>query len=610
LLPERVSTKKADFKVVSADDGSPHEFSILLKSTGMSIPTASNSLFNPGNLLERLRHNTLFENLDDHQFERIRSKLVQRRYAAHAPIIEEMIDGDKLYLIAEGRVKITKNTKYRDESLIALLHHGDFFGELELIDGRPRMSRVTAVEDCILYELAKDEFHRLLSENHPFTTRLLEVLSVRLRAINHHFVQEMDRHAEHTLTELQKLQRLIDAAKTVNSTLDLDKLLAIIVESALNIVGGAGGTLYLIDENRQELWSKVLKGLELIEIRLPVGKGIAGYVAATGDVQNIPDAYLDPRFNPEIDEKTGFHTSTILCVPMRNKDKKIIGVLQLINKTTGVFTSDDVSFIEALSIHAAIAIENARLYEQEREKIALEKDILAAREVQLILLPKEIPKVTGYDIAGESITAKMVGGDYFDFIPLARDRLAICVGDVSGKGLPASLLMANLQATLRGQTIIDAPPNIYVRRSNRLMWQTTSAEKFATLFFGILDLNGHTLHYVNAGQNYPILISSDCSQTPLTTGGIPLGMLEDCEYEEEVVAFTPESILVMYSDGVSEAFNKEKQQFGDEHVISIVCKLHNESAQTIVDAILDEVHIHSTGVPQLDDLTVVVVKRH
>jgi sigma-B regulation protein RsbU (phosphoserine phosphatase) len=574
----------------------------------MSTSATSQSPSNPANLLERLRHNTLFENINDHQFERVRSKLVQRRYAANTPIIEEMYDGDRLYLIAEGRVKITKNTKYRDESLLALLHHGDFFGELELIDGRPRMSRVTAVEDCILYELAKDEFHRLLSENHAFTTRLLEVLSVRLRAINHHFVQEMDRHAEHTLAELQKLQRLIDAAKTVNSTLDLDKLLAIIVESALNIVGGAGGTLYLIDENRQELWSKVLKGLELIEIRLPVGKGIAGYVAATGDVQNIPDAYLDPRFNPEIDEKTGFHTKTILCVPMRNKDKKIIGVLQLINKTTGVFTSDDVSFIEALSIHAAIAIENARLYEQEREKIALEKDILAAREVQLILLPKDFPKVPGYDISGESITAKMVGGDYFDFIPLARDRLAVCVGDVSGKGLPASLLMANLQATLRGQTIIDAPPNIYMRRSNRLLWQTTAAEKFATLFFGILDLQGHTLTYVNAGQNYPILISSDCNQTPLTTGGIPLGMLEDCEYEEEVVKFESGSILVMYSDGVSEAFNKEKQQFGDERVINLVCESRQRSARAIVDTILEAVRAHSRGVPQLDDLTVVIVK--
>jgi sigma-B regulation protein RsbU (phosphoserine phosphatase) len=575
----------------------------------MSTVTAAPNSISPPNLLERLRHNTLFENIDDDEFERVKRKLIQKHYAANDVVMEESRDVDRLFLIGEGRVKITKRTRFRDESLLALLHHGDFFGELELIDGRPRTSKVTAVEDCILFELPREDFDRLLAENHPFTTRLLEVLSVRLRSLNHHFVQEMDHHAEHTQIEFQKLHRLIEAAKTVNSTLDLDKLLTIIVEAALSIVDGSGGTLYLIDESRQELWSKVLKGLELVEIRLPIGKGIAGYVAATGDVQNISDAYLDARFNPEIDEKTGFRTKTILCVAMRNKDKKTIGVLQLVNKTTGQFTADDASFIEALSIHAAIAIENARLYEQEREKIALEKDILAAREVQLALLPKNIPKIAGYDIAGTSITAKMVGGDYFDFIPVGQNRLAVCVGDVSGKGLPASLLMANLQATLRGQSIIAASPKVYLRRSNKLLWQTTSPEKFATLFFGVLDADQQTLTYVNAGQNYPILFTRDCKQALLKTGGIPLGMLEDCDYDEEIVPFNTGEMLVLYSDGVSEAFSKDGEQFGDERVISIVCELREASAGTIVDKILEAVHTHTAGVPQLDDLTLVVVKR-
>jgi sigma-B regulation protein RsbU (phosphoserine phosphatase) len=573
------------------------------------MTTPSKSLV-PSNLLERVRHNTLFENIDDEQFEIVQQRLVKRLYSAGDVILEESRDGEKLYLIAQGRVKITKKTRLKEESLLALLHHGDFFGELELIDGRPRTSRITAIEDCILFELSKADFHRLLAENHPFTTRLLEVLSVRLRALNHHFVQELDRHAEHAQNELQKLQRLIGAAQTVNSTLDLDRLLSLIVEAALGIVDATGGTLYLVDESHQELWSKVLKGLELIEIRLPINKGIAGYVAATGDVLNISDAYLDPRFNPEIDGRTGFRTKTILCVPMRNKEKKIIGVLQLINKTSGLFSADDVSFIEALSVHAAIAIENARLYEQERLKIALEKDILAAREVQLALLPKEAPAIPCYDIRGASNAAQMVGGDYFDFIPLAQNRLAVCVGDVSGKGLPASLLMANLQAALRGQTIIMASPTVYLRRSNRLLWQTTAAEKFATLFFGILDCETHTLSYVNAGHNYPILFSHSGDQRLLKTGGIPLGMLDDFDYEEEIVQFNQGDILLMYSDGISEAFNKDKEQFGDDRVISIVQNLRDESAQTILDSVLEAVRTHSAGTPQLDDLTVVVVKRH
>lgn len=571
--------------------------------------TASTKSSVPSNLLERLRHNTLVENLTDDEFASIQSRLIEKHYAADDVIIEENLSGEKLYLIAQGRVRIVKRAKSRNETLLALLHHGDFFGELELIDGRPRSSKVTALEDTIVFELPREDFHRLLAESHPFTMRLLQVLSVRLRSSNHHFVQELDHNAEHSQNELQKLNKLINAAKTVNSTLDLDRLLTLIVEAALSIVDATGGTLYLLDEEHHELWSKVLKGLELVEIRLPMGKGIAGYVAATGDVISISDAYLDSRFNPEIDSRTGFRTKTILCVPMRNKDNKTIGVLQLINKTSGQFNEDDVSFIEALSVHAAIAIENARLYEQERLKIALEKDILAAREVQLALLPKEAPAIPCYDIRGASNAAQMVGGDYFDFIPLAQNRYAVCVGDVSGKGLPASLLMANLQAALRGQTIIMASPTVYMRRSNRLLWQTTAAEKFATLFLGILDCETHTLSYVNAGHNYPILFSHKGEERLLKTGGIPLGMLEDFDYEEETVQLNKGDILLMYSDGISEAFNNDKEQFGDDRVISIVQNLRDQSAEMILNSVLEAVRTHSAGTPQLDDLTVVVVKR-
>jgi len=140
--------------------------------------------------------------------------------------------------------------------------------------------------------------------------------------------------------------------------------LGIILDTALKGVDAESGTLYIVDDVKQELWSKVLKGSELVEIRLPIGKGIAGHVAATGDVANIADAYLDPRFNPEFDRKSGYRTKTILCMPMKNKDDKIVGVFQLLNKRKDQFTYDDESFIDALSIHGAIAIENARLAQE------------------------------------------------------------------------------------------------------------------------------------------------------------------------------------------------------------------------------------------------------
>ena len=154
---------------------------------------------------------------------------------------------------------------------------------------------------------------------------------------------------------------LIEASKIVNSAIEIDKLLGLILEVASRSIYADRGTLYLLDEKTGELWSKVAQGNNIVEIRLPVGKGLAGYVAKTGETVNITDAYKDPRFNPEIDKKSGYKTHNVLCMPMRDKDGKIVGVFQFLNKSEGPFGSEDESFIDALSVHASIALENARL---------------------------------------------------------------------------------------------------------------------------------------------------------------------------------------------------------------------------------------------------------
>lgn len=314
--------------------------------------------------LERVRHNILFDSLSENDFRAVKDKLEERRFGSNEIIFEDGSEGDEMYLIASGQVKIVKGTRHGTETMLALLQPGDFFGEMELIDERPRSARAVAVDDCVLFILKKSEFDKLLHDNPDLTTSVLQTLSLRLRTMNQTFVREIEANTQRAINELNKLGQLIEAAKTVNSTLDLDKLLAVILDTALKGINADRGTLYLIDELKQELWSKVLRGSELVEIRLPIGKGIAGHVAATGECVNIPDAYLDPRFNPEIDKKSGYRTKTILCMPMKNKDEKIVGVFQLLNKRRGTFTYDDESFIDALSIHAAIAIENARLAQE------------------------------------------------------------------------------------------------------------------------------------------------------------------------------------------------------------------------------------------------------
>jgi sigma-B regulation protein RsbU (phosphoserine phosphatase) len=556
---------------------------------------------------ERLRHNVLTEMLSDEQFASFRSEFFERSYAAGETILEDEGEGDELHLIVEGRVRITKAFRGGAETLLALLHAGDFFGELELIDGRRRAARVVAVDPCVTFAIRRPTFDRLLADNSGFSYRLLQVLSVRLRTVDNHFVRELERQTDHSSREIARLRRLIEAAKVLNSTLDLGRLLEVILETALGLVEGDRGTVYLVDHERQELWSRVLKGNS--EIRLPVGSGISGYVAATGDTLNIPDAYFDTRFNPEIDRKSGYRTRSILCMPMKNKDGVIVGVFQLLNKKDGPFTLDDESILEALSVHAAIALENARLHEQERQKLAMEKEILAAREVQMMMLPKRLPAIPGYDLAATTIPAREVGGDLFDFMQREGGRVAVWLGDVSGKGLAASLLMASVQATLRDQSRSETSTVECITRSNSLLYESTSDEKFVTLFYAVVDTAAGTIAYCNAGHERPYMFAADGSSRRLAAGGVVLGIVDRFPFQEESVPFGHGEFFAVFSDGISEAINEANEQFGEERIAAVLLENRTLPAADIRDRLVAAVREHAAGAPQADDITVVIVKR-
>jgi sigma-B regulation protein RsbU (phosphoserine phosphatase) len=560
-------------------------------------------------ILGRVRHSTLFGAVDDDKFDEIKHRLTRRDFKAQDVIVNERDRDDRVFVVAEGRVRIIKRDLSGNEAVFALLHDGDFFGGGELIDGRPRQSRVVAVDKCVLLELTKNDFDWLLEKSHPFALRLLQVVSMRLHTLDRHFFKELERSLGRNKQEIEKMRNLVEATKVLNSTFELDRLLDIILDIALKIIHADRGTIYLIDPEKHELWSKVLKGLERAEIRLPVGKGLAGHVAATGEVVNIPDAYLDSRFNPDVDKKTGYRTKSILCVPMRDKDGKIVGVVQLFNKLHGLFNEDDAGFIEALSVHASIAIENARLYDQERQKIAMEKDLQAARDVQMTLLPKSNPVVEGYDIAGMTIPALTVGGDYYDFIPMEEGRIGICLGDVSGKGLPASLLMANLQAALRSLAFLSQSTKEYINKLNKFLCEITPPDKFITLFLGVLNFRDNILGFSNAGHNPPFHYTAAGPPKPLQTGGIILSVMKEFEFEDDNVSLSSGDVVIIYSDGITEAVNTANEQYGEERLIEIGARLRNLPANEIVKAIADSVNTFAGEAPQADDMTLVVIKK-
>ena len=312
----------------------------------------------------KTRYNILFDSVEDSLVDNAIESTTELVVPAGTAIFEDDSEGSSLYLLLAGTVRIAKRAVTGEETLLGILHAGDFFGELELIDSRSRSARAIAMTECRLSLLKKEEFERLLQESPQFARNLMRILSLRLRSSNQLYMQQLHAHVEAAQRHFEKMHRLIEATKSVNSSLKIDDLLDIILRTATDEVRADRGTVYLVDESTKELWSKVYQGSDLVEIRLQIGKGIAGYVAASGETLNIGDAYADPRFNPEVDKASGYKTRNILSMPMRDRNRKIIGVFQLLNKENGLFTREDQEYLEAISVPASIAIENARLAQE------------------------------------------------------------------------------------------------------------------------------------------------------------------------------------------------------------------------------------------------------
>lgn len=313
---------------------------------------------------EALTHSDIFKALDDATIDALAASMTEQKHPAGAILLDIDAKPDQVFFIDKGKVKISRLTSFGDETILNILEEGNVVGELSVVDGQRRSARAVCLEDCTLFALPKKEFDKALHEKPELAQSLLKELCARLRRANDNIVRKLESQRQETDSSFARLQKLIEASKNINSTLDLDKLLGRILDAAVKSIDADRGTVYLVDEIKKELWSKVLQGENMVEIRLPVGKGLAGYVAETGEIINIPDAYNDSRFNPEVDKKTGYRTNNMLCMPMRNKDGKTIGVFQLLNKKGGVFGKEDEQFIDALSSHASVAIENARLAQE------------------------------------------------------------------------------------------------------------------------------------------------------------------------------------------------------------------------------------------------------
>lgn len=410
---------------------------------------------------------------------------------------------------------------------------------------------------------------------------------------------------------IQELSILNEIAIAVSSTLSFDKIIDLIVTKCIKHLQVEQCAVMLLNkENKITPLQTMIRRADASKFTLSykLDTQLTGWMLKYQQPLLINDFENDERIR--IKNLVDFSICNLLSVPLLYKGE-MIGVLTVFNKRNKKeLTLDDQRLLSIIASQSAQVIENAKLFEEEKKYLILQEELKTAKEIQINLLPKEPPKIDGYDFSAINIPAKEVGGDYFDFIKITDSKIGFCLGDVTGKGLPAALLMANLQATLRGQMLYTDSCCECIKRANRLLYLSTDPTKFATLFFGIIDTQNHILTFCNAGHDNPFLIQQDNQIKRLSTGGLLLGCLTDYTYQEEVVQLNPESTLVLYSDGITEAMNVQQEEYGDKRLEKLIENNSTLTSQELVTKILSDVKNFTIGVPQSDDITLMIIKRN
>jgi sigma-B regulation protein RsbU (phosphoserine phosphatase) len=449
-----------------------------------------------------------------------------------------------------------------------------------------------------------------------FTQRQIEISKFIANYIgnmlhNDNLVSNLKDYSDRMTRMLNEMGTLHEITHALESSDNLDTLLEYIMQKTHSVMNAESASLMLVIEETNELEFKIVLGPKATEVkpfRLPIGKGIAGWVAESGKPVLIPDCYSDPRFDPSFDKRSGYYTRTMLTVPMIYKSKTL-GVMAVINRMDGnPFDENDQMLFTIFASQAALSIENARLLHAAIEKERLDKELQVAAEIQNLLIPQCLPKSKCLDIAAEYIPCKEVGGDFYDVIKLDNERYIFVVADVSGKGIPGALVVANMQATLRAFLQYSVDLKSVVSKLNEAIIKQTTADRYITFFIGIYDHSTQQISYINAGHNPPVLVSKNGEITELRKGGVFIGYVP-WEYESGIMSFREGDTLVMYTDGLVEAMNEKEEEFEFDRLKDLLKNHHSENSQKILDRIFSQVKDHIGSNPMEDDFTLLVSRR-
>jgi phosphoserine phosphatase RsbU/P len=408
-----------------------------------------------------------------------------------------------------------------------------------------------------------------------------------------------------TTRQARTLLLLNEIARELTSILNLDELLKRIAELLSRLIDYQMFSILLVDPTGEKLQHRFsLRFQENIHLKhdIPIGEGVVGYAVQQKEVVLVSDVTKDSHYillNPE--------TRSELAAPLIYKDK-VIGVLDLEHTRRGFFTDDHKRTITTLAAQVAIAIENARLYEQiERQEKRLERDLALARELQFRLLPQAPPHLANLEVAAKFSPARAIGGDLYDFVDYSLSRFAMVIGDVSGKGAPAAIYAALVSGILRSHAPIEPGPAEMLSAVNFSLGERRIEGQFVSIIFALWDDSNLTLQVANSGLPRP-LYCHDGKIEVIEATGLPLGLFDDADYDEFTFHAKPGDMFVFFSDGILDARNQAGDMFGRRRVEEIVAKSCEFSADWVVDALFKAVAEHAAGVETFDDQTVVAIK--
>jgi sigma-B regulation protein RsbU (phosphoserine phosphatase) len=405
-----------------------------------------------------------------------------------------------------------------------------------------------------------------------------------------------------------RLALLYRLSQTFNSSLDLDEVLNRVMDEVIAATRAERGFVMLCEADR--LGFRAARGMDQATIDDPqfqVSRSVVERVADQGQPVLTFDAQSDDRFSMR-QSVMSLGLRSILCVPLRAQERTL-GVVYVDNRLkAGIFTQADLELLTSIASSAAIAVENARLYQVAVEKGRLERELQMAREVQASLLPRQTPQTPGWEFVARWRPAREVAGDFYDFIA-AEGQIGLVIADVTDKGMPAALFMALTRSIVRASVTGAPSPAAGMARANRLLCADATGGMFVTLFYGLLDPTSGELTYVNAGHNPPLLRRAGQDQLiSLTRTGMALGVLPDTAFEQRSVRLNPGDFLLLYTDGVTDATDARRAEFGMGRLQRVLLDRRDAPAAEILAALEGAIADFSGAAAPFDDMAMMVVK--